>query len=478
MSVIPSPYNNNILKNQEELKRFILACHKKVPASSQAEIISISTQIDTTDPLFFLATKMRSNDLSFYWENQRKKESVVGIGNVKSLQIDSGNRFTQSQNFVDDYKSKIFKVGDIEDNKFPYFFSYFSFFNEEEKYNQCFPLAKIFIPSLQLVNKEDKSLLIINILKDNIEEQITLLEPYFNEVTNIKNNGYNSSYQSNLNKLESDNQVIKNIDDSQYDSFTANVNQALMTIRQRKLNKIVVTHALELESSNNFNIIESLANLRQKHPDCYIFLVSNNKEDYFIGASPERLLSIQDHQLVTDALAGSSARGDNDSDDQFYGEVLLNSDKEKREHDAVTNFIIQCLSELELSPKKASLQLLKLSNIQHLWTPIYAQISSHLKPLQIISKLHPTPAVAGVPIKIACEEIKNQETFDRSLYAAPLGWIDTNGNCEFIVGIRSALIQKNKARLYAGAGIVYGSNPQQELAEIKLKFQALLEALV
>jgi menaquinone-specific isochorismate synthase len=95
-----------------------------------------------------------------------------------------------------------------------------------------------------------------------------------------------------------------------------------------------------------------------------------------------------------------------------------------------------------------------------------------------VAKLHPTPAVAGVPTEIACEEIRQYETFDRSLYAAPLGWINYQGNGEFIVGIRSALIEGNRAHLYAGAGIVAGSDPDKEMAEIQLKFQALLKALL
>ncbi|MDE5072184.1 MAG: chorismate-binding protein, partial [Trichodesmium sp. St5_bin8] len=122
--------------------------------------------------------------------------------------------------------------------------------------------------------------------------------------------------------------------------------------------------------------------------------------------------------------------------------------------------------------------LLQLSNIQHLWTPINAEVSQNIHLLKILSQLHPTPAVAGVPRDIAQEQIQNFETFDRSLYAAPIGWIDHQGNGEFTVGIRSALIDGERARLYAGAGIVTGSKPDQELAEVQLKLQTLLKALV
>ena len=94
------------------------------------------------------------------------------------------------------------------------------------------------------------------------------------------------------------------------------------------------------------------------------------------------------------------------------------------------------------------------------------------------AQLHPTPAVAGAARDIACAEIRRYENFERGLYAAPLGWVDAEGNCEFIVGIRSALIDGDRARLYAGAGIVAGSDPDKEFAEVQLKLQALLKALV
>ena len=124
------------------------------------------------------------------------------------------------------------------------------------------------------------------------------------------------------------------------------------------------------------------------------------------------------------------------------------------------------------------MRLLQLSNIQHLWTPIRAAVPANIHPLEIVACLHPTPAVAGAPRTVACEEIRRYETFDRALYAAPLGWIDSRGNSEFVVGIRSALIEGCQARLYAGAGIVAGSDPNKELAEIQMKFQALLNTLV
>lgn len=194
------------------------------------------------------------------------------------------------------------------------------------------------------------------------------------------------------------------------------------------------------------------------------------------------MINVHNLTLVTDALAGSAPRGKTPEEDAINADRLLKSEKERHEHSLVIDFITQQLLKLGLFPQVVNFQgtprLRQLSNIQHLWTPIQALVPSHVHPLQIIAHLHPTPAVAGESRLDAMKQIRRYESFERGLYAAPLGWVDTSGNCEFIVGIRSALIDGNRARLYAGAGIVAGSDPSKELAEIQLKFQALLKALV
>lgn len=265
----------------------------------------------------------------------------------------------------------------------------------------------------------------------------------------------------------------------QYHQFKSAVSAALEAIDSQKLSKIVLAHAIDIRSPIPFRLIDSLSNLRRLHPDCHVFLVSNGKGQHFMGASPERLMSISDRQLATDALAGSAPRGKTPIEDADLANRLIASEKERREHRFVIDFITQRLTELGLTPQLLSApQLLQLSNIQHLWTPIAAKVPPNIHPLDIVAALHPTPAVAGDPCEVACQEIQRYEAFERGPYAAPLGWVDRNGNSEFIVGIRSALIAGDRARLYAGAGIVSGSNPDKELAEIQLKLQALLKALV
>jgi menaquinone-specific isochorismate synthase len=243
--------------------------------------------------------------------------------------------------------------------------------------------------------------------------------------------------------------------------------------------KIVLAHALDWVSPRPFQPVASLHRLRQRHPNCHLFSLSHGDGTSFIGASPERLLSLAQGELVTDALAGSAPRGSSSPEDTAIGELLLHNPKEQGEHRLVVEFLAHQLQGAGLRPQyPVHPGLRRLANIQHLHTPIRAAVPRHTHPLHIVEALHPTPAVAGVPTREACDQILRFEDFDRGLYAAPLGWVGANGDSEFIVGIRSALVAGRRARLYAGAGIVAGSDPRREWAELQLKFRALGESLV
>jgi len=271
--------------------------------------------------------------------------------------------------------------------------------------------------------------------------------------------------------------------DRHYDScnihrFKTTVSAALETIQQSELDKVVLSHAVQITASQPFSAVNSLVSLRRHYPDCHLFLLGNQWGQRFVGASPERLLVIRDRRLITDALAGSAPRGKTAIADAQLAKRLLANPKEVREHQVVREFLCEQLRQLGIQPEPLRpIRLLQLSNIQHLWTPIQATLPPDLHPLQVVARLHPTPAVAGAPRSLAYQEIRRHEQFDRLLFAAPIGWLDAQGNAQFIVGIRSALLEGCHARLYAGAGIVSGSKPEHELAEIELKLRTMMEAL-
>ncbi|MEH2416645.1 isochorismate synthase [Nostoc sp.] len=467
-----SPCRSNLFVHKD-LYQFLVAVQEKCVKNNCRQIVSISQEIDLVDPLLVLDKLTQANEINFYFEDKGKGEAIAAIDAVAKLQIDGADRFSQAEYFIKSCLKNIINFGNANlPFSGPHFFCYFSFFDKNIQLDYPFPSATIFLPRWQVAVKNQRCVLVTNIIINESVNIQRLLENLQNKIEFIQSLEY---YSSNIDCFPA-NFYKKSVTNAA--QFKRSVVSALEKIRSSHLSKIVLADILDVKSSNHFNLVRSLNNLRQIHPNCYIFSTSNGKGQNFIGASPERLISINNQQLITDALAGSAPRGKTPAEDAANANRLLNSEKEKHEHSLVLDFITQRLCQLGLLPQILAPRLRQLSNIQHLWTPISATVPPNIHPLKIVGQLHPTPAVAGAARDVACAEIRRYENFERGLYAAPLGWIDSQGNCEFIVGIRSALIDGDRARLYAGAGIVAGSDPDKEFAEVQLKLQALLKALV
>ncbi|MBH8575566.1 isochorismate synthase MenF [Nostocaceae cyanobacterium CENA369] len=467
-----SPCRSNFFVKHKDLYQFLLSVQKNCLKNDCRQIVSISLNIDWVDPLVVLEKLTQANEINFYFENKEKGEAIAAIDAIAKLQIDGQERFTQAEYFIKSCLKNIINFGnDNQPFAGSHFFCYFSFFDRNIQTNYPFPSATIFLPRWQITVKNQHCILVNNIIinaRVNVQKIVQNLQNKLKLIESLEYYPAKFDLAANFSK--------KPVTSSTH--FKSSVVSALEKIGSSHLSKIVLADALDVRSSNRFNLFKSLDNLRQIHPNCYIFSTSNGKGQSFIGASPERLISIHSQQLITDALAGSAPRGKTPAEDAANANRLLESEKERHEHLLVIDFITQRLSQLGLLPQVLAPRLRQLSNIQHLWTPISAIVPANVHPLKIVSQLHPTPAVAGAARDIACAEIRRYESFERGLYAAPLGWIDSHGNCEFIVGIRSALIDGDRARLYAGAGIVAGSDPDREFAEVQLKLQALLKALV
>ena len=158
---------------------------------------------------------------------------------------------------------------------------------------------------------------------------------------------------------------------------------------------------------------------------------------------------------------------------------MLHSTKDGREQDLVLESILRGLAQVGVAaPIVSKPRVRQLSNVQHLCTLVEAPLPPGADLFRIAGELHPTPAVGGTPRAAAVAHLQELEPFDRGLYAGALGWVNHRGDGEFLVGIRSALMHGDSARLYAGAGVVEGSEPERELAETELKMRALREALL
>ncbi|MTJ08568.1 MULTISPECIES: isochorismate synthase MenF [unclassified Anabaena] len=468
-----SPCRSHTFVDYKYLNQLLLEVQENCRRNNSSQIVSIPLEIGLIDPLLILDKFNQENSLNFYFENRSNGEAIAAMGTLDKLEIFGQDRFIKSEEFIKNCLNNIITISH-QDQIFssPRFFCTFSFFDQHKKVNYPFPCATVFLPSWQVTLKNNCCTLVMNTIINstiNITKILDDLEHHLEIIKFLNNCSLNID---NL-PLNLYTKITKNAD-----KFPASVASVLEIIQSNYLSKIVLADTLDVSGNHDFNLLQSLNNLRQLHPNCYIFSTSNGKGQNFIGASPERLISIHKQHLITDALAGSAPRGKTPKEDATNANNLINNTKEKHEHKFVLDFITYNLSQLGLLPQVLAPRLRQLSNIQHLWTPISAVVPNNIHPLQIVAKLHPTPAVAGAARDIACTEIRRYENFERGLYAAPLGWVDGEGNCEFIVGIRSALINGNYARLYAGAGIVAGSDPQKEFAEVQLKLQALLKALV
>lgn len=470
MLLLPRPANYHL--NCQKLYQFLVASQKNCYKNC-FQIVSISLEIDPIEPLAILEKLARPHQLNFYFENKSKAEAIAAIDAVAQLELAGANRFHLTQKFI---RSCLKEIGvfDSSNHTFakPHFFCSFSFFSETATVDYPFPVATVFLPRWQIARQGDRCVLVANLpikADTNIDAFIQQLWRKIHEITSVEQpENERSHFQREFTQ----------VDVSSIDRFKQAVIDCSELIYDRQLSKVVLAHAIDVKANTAFNLFKCLNRLRQMHPDCYVFSTNNGKGQNFIGASPERLISIRDRQLFTDALAGSISRGKTAAEDAALANQLLQSEKERHEHRVVIDFITQSLQELGIAPQLLSPRLRRLANIQHLWTPIQAKVPINVHPLEIVAALHPTPAVGGVSRQLACKKIRTYEKFERGLYAAPLGWVNHQGDSEFIVGIRSALIDGDRARLYAGAGIVAGSNPEREIAEVRLKLQALLKALI
>lgn len=280
-------------------------------------------------------------------------------------------------------------------------------------------------------------------------------------------------------------------------AWQAAVADTARQIREGRYEKVVLARQVRLHSPQPFDAAAALERLRGRYPSAFLFAVgipgATGEEALFLGATPERLIRLEGELLETSVLAGSTRRGATPDEDRALGQSLLASAKDRHEHQVVATMLHTALAplcrRLEIA---ATPSLLRLANVQHLHTPVRGLLAGGHSILDLVARLHPTPAVGGMPREAALSAIRERESMDRGWYAAPVGWIDSQGQGEFAVALRSALLHnaapqsqapsggqkgESEALLFAGCGIMGDSDPEREYAESAMKLRAMLAAL-
>jgi isochorismate synthase len=253
---------------------------------------------------------------------------------------------------------------------------------------------------------------------------------------------------------------------------------AVSVIRKGVIDKVVLARAVRLLADAPFAPLAVLSRLRAVDATATVFAMQSGRS-WFLGATPERLVRLIDGRVEVTCLAGSIGIGTTDEEQRILAAQLLASEKDIEEHEIVVRWTMDALDELcnEVTRLPGTPRVAIARSVQHLETPITARLSAEGQVLDLVERLHPTPAMGGAPREAALNVIRELEEIERGWYASPFGWTDLDGSGEFAVAIRSALISGRTASVFAGNGIVADSDPAAEFDETELKLRPMLAAL-
>lgn len=259
-------------------------------------------------------------------------------------------------------------------------------------------------------------------------------------------------------------------------AFLARGRAALRAIEAGVADKLVLTRAVRLRAEQPLAIAPVLDALAAQHPGCATFGVGRGGRA-FVGASPETLLRIDGAQVTVDALAGTAWLADA-VDAATPPTLSVGADKNRREHDFVARAVVDALGSLceEVAAPEIP-EVLRFNALQHLCRRVTARRRSDVSALDLVARLHPTPAVGGVPAVAALDWLATHGDRRGAWYTGGIGWVDAAGNADIAVALRCGLLHGREATLFAGAGFVAGSEPAQELAETEAKFSVMRAAL-
>lgn len=256
------------------------------------------------------------------------------------------------------------------------------------------------------------------------------------------------------------------------------IREALAAIGEGRFSKAVLARILDVELASPIPPVDVLMALWNQHHRAHAFLFEPAPGRLLLGAAPEVLVTLREGSIEATAVAGSAPRGSSAAEDRELARGLLASRKDLAEHRAVVEAMVRHLEELAGEVEsQAAPHILPLARIQHLETEVGARAVDGLTALDLVERLHPTPAVCGVPRDRALAFLAEAEPFRRGWYAGPVGWFDTEGEGHFVPALRTAVGDGRCWRLFAGAGIVDGSEPASEWEETGMKFQPVLRAL-
>lgn len=449
--------SNFYLEIATKLQHFFESDLINFPLEIEGKILRVEVPTTELKPLSWL--EKQSADVKIYWADRSEKLTIAGVGQLVAISgdmpIDYPLVFQQLRQNLSPLFPQVRYYGGIG----------FSQTDPRDPSWQEFGNYRFIIPKFEICTDGIDTYFACNFQFNSQIEIDRQLKLILAELADLNLATDEDSPLPNL-PLQ-----IDRIDTPNAIEWHQNIHMALSTFPTRQLDKIVLARRTILTFTAPLQPQSLLLALQPHNPHSYHFCFQINPHTAFIGTSPERLYHRHDRFLKTEAIAGTRHRGSSKEIDLELSDALQTSAKDLREHQLVVANLQDILGELceiiEIEPRST---ILKLNKVQHLYTQCQGILKAELTDAEILPQLHPTPAVGGFPRIAALDLIRQLEPFQRGWYAAPVGWIGYD-DAEFAVAIRSGLIDGDKLLLFAGAGIVEGSQPEEEWTEIENKIR-------
>jgi len=449
--------------------------------SESYQYAAFSFVVDAIDPLAYLEMHWKKDSYQYYWEKPSDEFAIAAGDELLDISTSGTNRFADAQTKVSALKKTTIEFSAVSH---PYsgmtFLGGFSFFDKPANgFWSSFSPASLSVPKWLIIKDSKFNLATITVNLHSFETPDLLYHYIIKQLIKLSDTIHSDVQPgSGIHNNSKINASLPDISNTGYDHWISSVEQAKKQIIQNTFDKIVLARHISIPYNSAIAPTQIINTLRQQYSNCYNFLVHHPNENTFLGSTPERLGSFRNRLFLTEALAGSMKRGRTATEDSMLEKNLSSSRKNRNEH----NFVIKAIEE-RIAPYAESInrshqpEIKKLSNVQHLYTPIRIRLKPDTDILEVIEQLHPTPAVGGYPWQKAKPFITELEDFDRGWYAGPVGWLNSKGTGEFAVAIRSGLLNENEAHFFAGCGIVADSDPAAEWEETNLKLKPMLSAL-
>ena len=422
-------------------------------------MIRCKVEVENVAAMQWLACQ--SIPIKTYWANRNQEFKMAGLGVAHEI---SGQDTPDLTKLFEDLRVNL-------DPKYPELRYYGGFqFNRGSKPSQewkSFGAYRFIIPQFELHRSDEGTFLVCNFFKN--AENCQPPEAIIKQLEDVQFELTMSDWEERT--------ILHRRDIPDRAEWESSLNTALEEMGAGKYEKVVLARKATLTFNDPVDPVAYLLRLRRMTEDTFNFYFQADEGHAFLGATPERLFKRQGRTIHTEAIAGTRPRGLTTRDDERYSKALLNSEKEVREHSIVVDMIRNVLEQhCHNLVVDEEVQITRLSHVQHLCKHFKGELDPETSDADLIEALHPTPAMGGYPTDIALEAIEDLEPFNRGWYAAPIGFVG-HDHTEFVVGIRSALVERERVSLYSGAGIVLGSDPAEEWQEIEDKISKFLKAL-